>query len=64
MPERLDWENAEMIGQNKEPAHNTLIPYQNVENALKGNREDSIFYKTLNGNWYFNWVSGLIKTCN
>ncbi|MFX1345566.1 MAG: glycoside hydrolase family 2 TIM barrel-domain containing protein [Promethearchaeota archaeon] len=56
MPERLDWENAEMIGQNKEPAHNTLIPYKNIKNALKGNREESTFYKSLNGKWYFNWV--------
>ncbi|MHA1986035.1 MAG: glycoside hydrolase family 2 TIM barrel-domain containing protein [Promethearchaeota archaeon] len=56
MPERLDWENAEMIEQNKEPSHNTLIPYQELETALSGNREDSIFYKTLNGNWKFRWV--------
>jgi len=56
MEERLDWENAEMIGQNKELAHNTLIPYKNLENALKGNREESTFYKSLNGEWYFNWV--------
>lgn len=57
MSEKLDWENAEMIGRSKEPAHNTLIPYQNVENALNGIREESINYKSLNGNWKFNWVS-------
>ncbi|MFX0165445.1 MAG: glycoside hydrolase family 2 TIM barrel-domain containing protein [Promethearchaeota archaeon] len=56
MTKRLDWENAEMIGRNKEPTHNTLIPYHNLENALKGNREESIFYKSLNGKWHFNWV--------
>ena len=56
MQGRLDWENAEMIGQNKEPAHNTLIPYQDIESAMKGIRETSIFYKILNGNWKFNWV--------
>ncbi|MHA2391217.1 MAG: glycoside hydrolase family 2 TIM barrel-domain containing protein [Promethearchaeota archaeon] len=56
MPEKLNWENAEMIGQNKEPAHNTLIPYQNVENALNGIREDSVYYKSLNGSWKFYWV--------
>ncbi|MHA1914277.1 MAG: glycoside hydrolase family 2 TIM barrel-domain containing protein [Promethearchaeota archaeon] len=56
MQERFDWENAEMIGQNKESAHNTLIPYQDVESALKGIREDSVYYKSLNGNWKFKWV--------
>ncbi|MHA2280903.1 MAG: glycoside hydrolase family 2 TIM barrel-domain containing protein [Promethearchaeota archaeon] len=56
MQEKLDWENAEMIGQNKEPTHNTLIPYQDIETALDGNREDSKFYKSLNGDWKFHWV--------
>ncbi|MHA1932169.1 MAG: glycoside hydrolase family 2 TIM barrel-domain containing protein, partial [Promethearchaeota archaeon] len=56
MQEGLDWENSEMIGQNKEPPHNTLIPYQNVKTALNGKHEDSKFYKSLNGNWKFHWV--------
>ncbi|NVM53447.1 MAG: DUF4981 domain-containing protein, partial [Candidatus Helarchaeota archaeon] len=51
-----DWENSEMIGQNKEPAHCTLIPYPNREAALKGTQEASIYYKSLNRNWKFNWV--------
>jgi len=45
-----------MIGQNKESPHNTLIPYQNVDSALTGNFESSQYYKSLNGNWKFNWV--------
>ena len=56
MQEKIDWENAEMIGQSKEPAHNTFIPYQDLKSALIGIREDSIYYKLLNGNWKFNWV--------
>jgi beta-galactosidase len=52
----LDWENSEMIGQNKEPPHNTLIPYQDINSALKGGFESSIYYKSLNGKWKFNWV--------
>ncbi|NVM29616.1 MAG: DUF4981 domain-containing protein [Candidatus Helarchaeota archaeon] len=51
-----DWENSEMIGQNKEPAHCTLIPYQNREIALERNEKASIYYKSLNGNWKFHWV--------
>ncbi len=55
--ETNDWENPQMIGQNKEPAHCTLIPYAALEKAIKGVREESEFYKSLNGNWKFHWVS-------
>ena len=51
-----DWKNPEMIGQNKEPAHCTLMPYSNVAEALEGNRERSPFHKSLNGRWKFNWA--------
>lgn len=51
-----DWENPRKIGQNKEPAHCTLIPYGDIKTALKGKREASRFYKSLNGNWKFHWV--------
>ena len=51
-----DWENPEMIGQNKEPAHCTLLPYPDTRTALIGTREVSPFHKSLNGKWKFNWV--------
>jgi len=51
-----DWENPEVIGINKEPAHCTLIPYGDARAALDCNREVSPFYKSLNGDWKFNWV--------
>ncbi len=50
-----DWENSMMIGQNKEPAHNTLIPYPDIETAL-GGTSISPYFKLLNGKWKFNWV--------
>ncbi len=53
---RLDWENSEFISWNKEPAHATLLPYQDIKSALGGSREQSQYYKSLNGNWKFNWV--------
>ncbi|MFX1418406.1 MAG: glycoside hydrolase family 2 TIM barrel-domain containing protein [Promethearchaeota archaeon] len=56
MEKRLDWENSEMIGQNKEPPHNTLIVFQNINSALTGKFESSQYYKSLNGKWKFNWV--------
>ena len=50
-----DWENAQVIGINKEPPHNTLIPFPDIESALNG-KELSPYYKSLNGKWKFNWV--------
>jgi len=50
-----DWENPEMIAQNKERAHCTFVPYQDVATALAGVRETSPFYKSLNSTWKFNW---------
>lgn len=51
-----DWENPEMIGRNKEPAHCTLMPYRDVASALIGTREASGFHKSLNGFWKFKWA--------
>ncbi len=51
-----DWETPGMIGQNKEPAHCTLMPYPDTETALVGTRQSSPFHKSLNGRWKFNWV--------
>lgn len=50
-------EDPRCIGINKEPAHATLMPYANLQEALKADRHKSSFYRTLNGSWKFNWVS-------
>jgi len=52
-----DWENPNVIGINKELGHCTLIPYSDIETALKADRKDSQFFRSLNGNWKFNWVN-------
>ena len=52
----FDWENPEMIGQNKEPAHATLMPYSDKATAIRCDRFQSKFYRSLNGKWKFNWV--------
>ena len=51
-----DWENPDVVGINKEPGHCTLIPYSDIETAIKADRKASRFYKSLNGNWKFHWV--------
>jgi len=51
-----DWENPEVIGRNKEPAHCTLIPYATVGQARIDTRDASPYFLSLNGPWKFNWV--------
>ncbi len=52
-----DWENPLMIGQNKEAAHCTLMPYAILEKAIQGDRFRSAYFLSLNGGWKFNWVA-------
>ena len=54
--EANDWEDSEVIGRNKEPAHCTLMPYPDARTALESTREASPYHKSLNGNWKFLWV--------
>ncbi|QZE13049.1 DUF4981 domain-containing protein [Halosquirtibacter laminarini] len=51
-----DWENQHVIGINKEPAHTSLVPYVNLDEALVGEELNSSLVKTLNGVWKFHWV--------
>lgn len=51
-----DWENPQIINQNKEAAHATFMPFRTVDEALTQKRNQSGFYKSLNGIWKFNWV--------
>ncbi|HFB98617.1 MAG TPA: beta-galactosidase, partial [Bryobacterales bacterium] len=51
-----DWENPEVIGKNKEPAHATLMVYPDAASAKEGRREASPFFRSLNGTWKFHWV--------
>ena len=50
------WEDPQMVGYKKEPAHCTLLPYPDTRTAIDGRREASPFYLSLNGRWKFNWV--------
>ena len=52
----LDWENPKMFDQNKEKPHATMIPFKGLEEAQTKKRTASVYYKSLNGIWKFNWV--------
>lgn len=51
-----EWENPELNSINREPMHNTLMPYENFEKASVAKRFDSKYFFSLNGKWKFNWV--------
>lgn len=51
-----DWENSEIFGINKEEAHNTSIPFDDLKQVKKGDFTTSSNYQSLNGKWKFNWV--------
>ncbi len=53
--QKMEWEDSEIIGINKEPGHCTLIPFSNVRSFLE-NPKQSPFHISLNGNWKFHWV--------
>lgn len=54
--ENPEWNNnPETFQVNREPAHATLMPYKNVQSALKGERSKSSYYQSLNGKWDFHW---------
>ncbi|GAB4309275.1 MAG: beta-galactosidase LacZ [Promethearchaeota archaeon] len=61
MPE--DWEDPEVTGRNKEPAHAHVVPFDGLgaflEEPEHGDHEgnwNTPWYATLNGSWRFFWV--------
>jgi len=51
-----DWENPQVVGHNKEPAHATLLPYADEAAALTGDRQASPYFQLLNGEWKFHYA--------
>jgi len=55
-PVQNEWENPAIFNINKEKPHANFIPFRTVEEALSLDKKASVFYKSLNGTWKFNWV--------
>ncbi len=49
-------ENEQILGVGKEPWHATLMPYATMGEAVKANRAQSSWARSLNGDWKFHWV--------
>ncbi len=52
-----DWENPFVNQINKLPARATFYSYESAELAKLNIREHSKLFKSLNGDWKFNWVA-------
>lgn len=52
---RKYFEELDTIGINTLKPRSTWMPYQDASSALTLNRENSNYYKTLNGTWKFNY---------
>ncbi len=50
----VDWENPDIIGINKEASHTYFISYNSEAAAILDSLQTTN-YKSLNGNWQFNW---------
>jgi len=51
-----DWENPKIFDINKEKAHPHFMSYNNRQDALENQFDQSAYYKLLNDQWKFNWV--------
>ncbi|HEY8718188.1 glycoside hydrolase family 2 TIM barrel-domain containing protein [Pengzhenrongella sp.] len=57
-PTYPEWNNnPDVFEMGSEPAHATLMPYENVRQALKADRTDSDYRQDLDGDWRFQWSS-------
>lgn len=50
-----EWENHHILQINTEPPRASLTAFPDRTSALKHWREHSVWYKSLNGQWKFNW---------
>lgn len=54
-----DWENISVQDINREPAHAAMMPFPDVDSAIKNKRKQSSWCSVLSGDWKFKFV----KTC-
>lgn len=52
----VDWDNEQVLHIHAESPRATFIPFATVEQALNEPFTNSPFYRSLNGEWKFNWV--------
>lgn len=56
-----EWQDQSINSVNRLPMHTAYFPYESVEIANEGIKENSKNYLSLNGTWKFNWVDDADK---
>lgn len=51
-----EWQDPEINAVNRAPMHANYFAYESTKAAIKGIKEKSSNFMTLNGTWKFNWV--------
>lgn len=51
----VEWDDINVIQVNTEKPHTTLMVYPDVAAAKSYDKTKSIWFKSLNGDWKFNW---------
>jgi len=54
--QKNEWQDPAVNQINRAPMHTNYFAYENESAALKGCKESSVNFMTLNGTWQFNWV--------
>ncbi|HEV2128922.1 MAG TPA: hypothetical protein VGR22_09915, partial [Thermomicrobiales bacterium] len=54
-----DWQDPAITNRNREPARPLLIPYADDASALTGDRTQSPWYRSLNGDWLFHYAESV-----
>ena len=50
-----DWENEQVVGENKEPARTTSFFFPDAQSAANSPPEESPWLQSLDGEWKFHW---------
>ncbi|MGK7394809.1 MAG: glycoside hydrolase family 2 TIM barrel-domain containing protein [Candidatus Cyclobacteriaceae bacterium M3_2C_046] len=51
-----EWQNPQVFQINQVAPHTPLTPFTSLKKALENKREESEYFFSLNGEWYFKWV--------
>lgn len=54
--DRPEWNNLEVLQVNRELPHATMMVYPDAQSAMAYDRTTSPWFRSLNGEWKFNWV--------
>lgn len=52
-----EWHDLQINEVNRYPMHTNFFPYENVGDAMQGDKTKAANFLSLDGQWKFNWVA-------